>query len=113
MQAGGPKLAISTVHAFTGRPINHVIVVISSISKDLINALGGVTIDVPDAVLSNRFDCPYVDGCRVPAVAGLAVPEGAAAHERPAGAHLLADPGRTCSTRVSRPISSAPRASRP
>jgi LCP family protein required for cell wall assembly len=59
MQAGGPKLAISTVQTFTGVPINHVIVVNFAQFKGLIDALGGVTVDVPDAVLSNRFDCPY------------------------------------------------------
>jgi LCP family protein required for cell wall assembly len=59
MQAGGPKLAISTVHAFTGVPINHVIVVNFADFRGLIDALGGITVDVPDAVRSNRFDCPF------------------------------------------------------
>jgi anionic cell wall polymer biosynthesis LytR-Cps2A-Psr (LCP) family protein len=27
--------------------------------KDLIDAEGGITINVPEAILSNRFDCPY------------------------------------------------------
>jgi LCP family protein required for cell wall assembly len=59
MQFGGPKLAISTVRDFTGIPINHVIVVNFADFKGLIDALGGVTVDVPTPVRSNRFDCPY------------------------------------------------------
>ena len=59
MQSGGPALAIRTVHDLTGLPINHVIVVNFSDFKDLIDALGGVTIDVPKPILSDRFDCPY------------------------------------------------------
>jgi polyisoprenyl-teichoic acid--peptidoglycan teichoic acid transferase len=59
MQAGGPKLAISTVREFIGIPINHVIVVNFAEFRGLIDALGGITVDVPDAVLSNRFDCPF------------------------------------------------------
>ncbi len=27
--------------------------------KDLIDAIGGVTVNVPERILSNRFDCPY------------------------------------------------------
>ena len=59
MQIGGPALAIQTVHAFTGVAINHVIVVNFADFKGLIDALGGITVVVPDAVLSNRFDCPF------------------------------------------------------
>jgi LCP family protein required for cell wall assembly len=59
MQSGGPALAIRTVHDLIGLPINHVIVVNFADFKDLIDALGGVTIDVPKPILSDRFDCPY------------------------------------------------------
>jgi LCP family protein required for cell wall assembly len=59
MQIGGPALAIKTVSEFTGIPIDHVIVVNFANFKDLIDALGGVTINVPRPILSNRFDCPY------------------------------------------------------
>jgi len=59
MQAGGVPLAIKTISELTGQPINHVIVVNFAEFKDLIDSLGGITVDVPDAVLSNRFDCPY------------------------------------------------------
>ena len=59
MQSGGPALAIRTVHALTGLPINHVIVVNFADFRDLIDALGGVTIDVPERILSDKFDCPF------------------------------------------------------
>jgi polyisoprenyl-teichoic acid--peptidoglycan teichoic acid transferase len=59
MQSGGPALAIRTVHALTGLPINHVVVVNFADFRDLIDALGGVTIDVPERILSDKFDCPF------------------------------------------------------
>jgi LCP family protein required for cell wall assembly len=58
-QAGGAPLAIRTVREFTGIKINHVVVVDFSSFEDLIDAEGGITVDVPAAILSNRFDCPY------------------------------------------------------
>lgn len=58
-QFGGPALAVRTVRAVTGLPINHVIVVDFADFKDLIDALGGVTVNVPRPILSNKFDCPY------------------------------------------------------
>ena len=58
-QYGGAALAIRTIAAFTGIPIDHVVVVDFDGFKDLINAEGGITIDVPERILSNRFDCPY------------------------------------------------------
>ena len=59
MQFGGPALAIKTIGAFTGLPINHVAVVNFAHFAQLINAVGGVTIDVPEPILSDKFDCPY------------------------------------------------------
>jgi polyisoprenyl-teichoic acid--peptidoglycan teichoic acid transferase len=58
-QVGGPALTIATVKALTGLPIDHVVVVDFDGFKELIDAIGGVEVDVPKAVLSNRFDCPY------------------------------------------------------
>jgi LCP family protein required for cell wall assembly len=58
-QAGGLPLAIDAVKAFTGVGINHVVVVDFNNFKDLINAEGGITVNVPEEILSNRFDCPY------------------------------------------------------
>src|SRR6202020_1475783 len=58
-QYGGAALAIKTVEAFTGVSINHVVIVNFDSFKSLIDAEGGVTINVPENILSNRFDCPY------------------------------------------------------
>ncbi len=58
-QAGGAALAIRTVREFTGVKIDHVVIVDFANFEDLIDAEGGVTIDVPAPILSNRFDCPY------------------------------------------------------
>ena len=63
-QSGGPALAIRTVHDFTGIPIQHVVIVDFNSFKDLINAEGGITVDVPRKILSNRFDCPYATAQR-------------------------------------------------
>jgi LCP family protein required for cell wall assembly len=58
-QIGGPALTLATVKALTGLPIDHVVVVDFDGFEDLIDALGGIEVDVPKAILSNRFDCPY------------------------------------------------------
>ena len=58
-QIGGPALTIATVKALTGLPIDHVVVVDFDGFKELIDAIGGIEVNVPKAVLSNRFDCPY------------------------------------------------------
>ena len=59
MQIGGPKLAIKTVNAFTGLTVNHVVLVDFGSFVTLIDAVGGIDINVPKAILSNRFDCPF------------------------------------------------------
>jgi LCP family protein required for cell wall assembly len=53
---GGPELAIRTVQALTGIPINHVVLVDFSGFRELVDALGGVTIDNPEKIISNSFD---------------------------------------------------------
>lgn len=58
MQFGGPALAIKTIQDYTGLPINHVIVVDFARFKDVIDALGGITVNVREPILS-KFDCPY------------------------------------------------------
>ena len=58
-QFGGPALTIATVRALTGLPIHHVLVVDFDGFRELINAMGGIDVDVPRAILSNKFDCPY------------------------------------------------------
>ena len=55
---GGPALAIRTVQSVTGLEINHVVVVDFGTFPEVIDALDGVTIDVPRPILSNRFECP-------------------------------------------------------
>ena len=58
-QIGGPALTLATVKALTGLPIDHVVVVDFDGFRELIDAVGGVEIDVPKRILSNKFDCPY------------------------------------------------------
>jgi len=63
-QAGGAPLAIRTIREFTGMPINHIVIVDFSKFEDLIDAEGGIDVNVPAPILSNRFDCPYdAAGC--------------------------------------------------
>jgi LCP family protein required for cell wall assembly len=61
MQLGGPKLAVETVNQLLGSSlhINHVVIVDFSQFEKLIDAVGGITVDVPENILSNSFDCPY------------------------------------------------------
>ena len=58
-QAGGAPLAIRTIREYTGLKINHVVIVDFSKFEDLIDAEGGIDVNVPAPILSNRFDCPY------------------------------------------------------
>jgi LCP family protein required for cell wall assembly len=61
MQFGGPKLAVRTLDALLGKamPINHVVIVDFNQFEKLIDAVGGITVNVPENILSDRFDCPY------------------------------------------------------
>jgi LCP family protein required for cell wall assembly len=56
---GGPTLAVRTVQALTGMPINHVVVVNFVRFREVIDTLGGVTIDVPKPILADKFKCPF------------------------------------------------------
>jgi polyisoprenyl-teichoic acid--peptidoglycan teichoic acid transferase len=56
---GGPGLAIQTVQALTGLDVHHVVVVDFGTFKEVIDAVGGITIQNPKPVLSNPFDCPF------------------------------------------------------
>jgi LCP family protein required for cell wall assembly len=58
-QYGGPALTIQTVRALTGLDIDHVVVVDFDAFRELIDALGGIDITVPERILSKPFDCPY------------------------------------------------------
>jgi LCP family protein required for cell wall assembly len=63
-QLGGPALTLATVRQLTGLPIQHVVVVDFDGFKELIDALGGIDVNVPKRILSNRFDCPYKSATR-------------------------------------------------
>ena len=58
-QFGGPALTIRTVRELTGLPVHHAVVVDFDGFKELIDALGGIDVNVPKPILSNKFDCPY------------------------------------------------------
>jgi LCP family protein required for cell wall assembly len=61
MQFGGPKLAVQTLDQLLGSslPVNHVVIVDFNQFEKLVDAVGGITVNVPENILSNRFDCPY------------------------------------------------------
>lgn len=75
-QNGGPALAIKTIHDFTGLDINHVIVVDFADFRDLIDALGGIDVNVPKPIRSNRFDCPYATQAQCSKWQGWRFPKG-------------------------------------
>ena len=56
---GGPALAMRTITGVTGIEINHVALVDFNSFSELIDELGGVTVNVPAPIVSNRFDCPF------------------------------------------------------
>jgi len=58
-QLGGPALTLATVRGLTGLPIHHVVVFDFDGFRELIDALGGIDVNVPKPILSNKFDCPY------------------------------------------------------
>jgi polyisoprenyl-teichoic acid--peptidoglycan teichoic acid transferase len=66
MQEGGTKLAIQTIDDLVGKalPVNHVVIVDFNQFEKLIDAVGGITVNVPENILSNRFDCPYPTAAR-------------------------------------------------
>jgi LCP family protein required for cell wall assembly len=63
-QLGGPTLTMRTVRALTGLQPNHVVMVDFADFRSVIDALGGIEVDVPKPILSNRFDCPYKTNAR-------------------------------------------------
>ncbi|PWU23437.1 MAG: hypothetical protein C5B48_08570 [Candidatus Rokuibacteriota bacterium] len=58
-QIGGAPLAIKTVRNLTGMDVNHVVIVDFAHFEKLIDAIGGIDINVPAPIHSDRFDCPY------------------------------------------------------
>ena len=87
-QLGGAALAIRTIQGL-GVPVNHVAIVDMARFKDLIDAVGGVDVDVPRPILS-KFDCPLKTDAECASVARLALPQGRAAHGRTPRSHLRA-----------------------
>jgi polyisoprenyl-teichoic acid--peptidoglycan teichoic acid transferase len=75
-QIGGPALAIKTIREVTGTDINHIVVVNFADFKDLIDALGGIDVNVPKPIRSNRFDCPYATQARCSQWQGWRFPKG-------------------------------------
>jgi len=61
MQFGDAPLAIKTVNKLLGKRlrINHVVFVDFNQFEKLIDAVGGITVNVPENIRSNKFDCPF------------------------------------------------------
>ncbi len=51
---GGPSLLIRTVNALTGFRVNHIVLVDFTGFEDLVNSLGGITINNPTRVVSSQ-----------------------------------------------------------
>jgi len=58
-QVGGPALALRSVEDLTGLDVNHVVFVDFARFRELIDAVGGIELDVPKPIRANAFDCPY------------------------------------------------------
>lgn len=63
-QLGGPTLALRTIKELTGLEVNHVAFVDFAKFKELVDAVGGIDVNVPKPILSNKFDCPYATDAR-------------------------------------------------
>jgi polyisoprenyl-teichoic acid--peptidoglycan teichoic acid transferase len=62
---GGPSLAIRTVREAFGFEINHIILLDMTSFKNVIDALGGIEVDVRSPAVT-KYECPYrsADKCR-------------------------------------------------
>jgi polyisoprenyl-teichoic acid--peptidoglycan teichoic acid transferase len=58
-QIGGAPLALRTIQQLTGLEVNHLAIVDFDDFKGVIDALGGIEVDVPKPIVSNNFDCPF------------------------------------------------------
>jgi LCP family protein required for cell wall assembly len=64
-QLGGPALTLKTLKVLApDLDVNHVALVDFADFRTVIDALGGVEVNVPKPILSNRFDCPYATQAR-------------------------------------------------
>ena len=71
---------------------NHVVLVDFDDFKDVIDALGGIEVDVPKPILSNRFDCPYATEARCQEWQGWRFEKGKQTMDGKRRADLLARP---------------------
>jgi polyisoprenyl-teichoic acid--peptidoglycan teichoic acid transferase len=58
-QYGGATLALRTIRDLTGLQINHIAVVDFDRFRELIDAVGGIDVNVKTPIRSSKFDCPY------------------------------------------------------
>jgi LCP family protein required for cell wall assembly len=58
-QFGGPALTVRTVEALTGLKVNHIGIVDFNEFRKVIDEVGGITVNVPRAIWSYPFDCPF------------------------------------------------------
>ena len=72
---GGPALAIDTVESLTGLRVHHVLVVNFGTFREVVDALGGITIDNPEPVRT-RIECPLVGAERCARWKGWHFPKG-------------------------------------
>jgi LCP family protein required for cell wall assembly len=65
-QVGGSALALRAVRSYTGLPVNHIAILDLGSFRELVDAVGGIDVDVPAPIVSNRFECPYASAaaCR-------------------------------------------------
>ena len=77
---------------FTGLQVNHMLVIDFRNFVQLIDALGGVEIDVPEPIVANKFDCPFKTQQHCERWSGWRFGAGQADDERTARARLLAHP---------------------
>jgi LCP family protein required for cell wall assembly len=66
MQRGGPGLVIDTVKDLTGLPISHWAVVNFEGFKSIVDAMGGVTVNVPVAIDDIQAASNHPDAARIP-----------------------------------------------
>src|SRR5207244_12041392 len=58
---GVPRLSVRAPDVLLGKslPVNLIAIVDFNQVERRIGAIGGITVNVPKNILSNRFDCPY------------------------------------------------------
>ena len=91
-QFGGPTLALQTVKELTALGVNHVAFVDFAKFKELIDSVGGIEVDVPRPILSNRFACPYPTSARCNAWPGWHFEKGKQHMDGQRALDLLAHP---------------------